>query len=326
MNPLDGSGLGRLTSVPIREIWPNEATDFTPWLKAHVTELFAALGIDVGEVVSVESEVAVGPFSLDLLIEDQHGRKIAIENQLGATDHSHLGQLLLYGAGLDAKVLIWIASRFREEHRAAITWFNQHTDADVHVFGVRIQTVKIGDSPPAPIFDIVVEPNEWEEAQREATRPSTVNAKRQQFYADVFDRIVVELPSFWIPKAQAENWQSFRSGPFGNYAIVFDSFSRLRVEVYLDRAEPEGASKAMFDRLNQQHREAIEDAVGGTVVWDRLDAARASRLYVDRDAPDFDAPDQVAECVEWAAERTLELMSFDELWRQTASTVVSELG
>ena len=263
MDQPDARGLGRLATVDVRDVWPNEAHDFTPWLRDHVGDLFDALGLDIGEIVSVQPEVAVGPFSLDLLIEDSIGRRIAVENQLEATDHSHLGQLLLYGAGLDAQVLIWVATRFRQQHRAAITWLNQHTDGDVHVFGVRIRLVRIGDSPPAPVFDVVVEPNEWEEEQRQSTRVTGINAQRQRFYADVFDQLAGTVPGFNVPKAQAENWQNSKSGPFGNYAMVFPSDGQLRVEVYLDRAKPEGAPEAMFERLHA-HRETVRQTVDAT--------------------------------------------------------------
>ena len=51
-----------------------------------------------------------------------------IENQLKATDHRHVGQLLTYAAGLDAHTVIWIAKTFRHEYRAMLDWQNRITD------------------------------------------------------------------------------------------------------------------------------------------------------------------------------------------------------
>ena len=31
--------LGKVSQVDIREVWPNEATSFTPWLESHPEEL-----------------------------------------------------------------------------------------------------------------------------------------------------------------------------------------------------------------------------------------------------------------------------------------------
>ena len=56
--------LGKLVEVPLREVWENEARDFTPWLLKHSDELSAAIGL---ELDLQESEFSVGKFSLDLI-------------------------------------------------------------------------------------------------------------------------------------------------------------------------------------------------------------------------------------------------------------------
>src|SRR5438105_67792 len=83
---LDDHQLGRLMTVDPRTVWANEAADFTPWLEQNIGLLTDALGID--EIVSIEREVPVGPFSLDLLGEDASGRRVVIENQLTPSDHT----------------------------------------------------------------------------------------------------------------------------------------------------------------------------------------------------------------------------------------------
>ena len=86
------AGLGRIEKADLREAWPHEAADFTPWLGDHVSELGAALGLEL-ELQS--SEAPVGTLSLDLLARDTGtNRTVIIENQLEPTDHDHLAKLL----------------------------------------------------------------------------------------------------------------------------------------------------------------------------------------------------------------------------------------
>src|SRR5512137_367401 len=134
---------GEIKPVDIREIWPNEATDFTPWLVENIDRLGQALGM---EIEVQEREADVGDFSLDIMAKDLGtGRTVVIENQLTETDHDHLGKLLTYAGGFDAGVLVWIAKELRDEHRRALEWLNEH---DVHSFGVVIEVLRIDDSKP----------------------------------------------------------------------------------------------------------------------------------------------------------------------------------
>ena len=84
--------MGRLTTVPPREVWTHEAHNFTPWVLQNVDVLSDLLGMDL--VLEV-AEHPVGGFSLDLLGRDLSDDSVVIvENQLEQSDHMHLGQIL----------------------------------------------------------------------------------------------------------------------------------------------------------------------------------------------------------------------------------------
>ena len=90
----------------LREIWPNEAKDFTPWLakEDNLALLSETIGIDI---VLEEKESPVGSFSLDIFAkEESTDRTIIIENQLEDTNHDHLGKLITYASGKDASIII----------------------------------------------------------------------------------------------------------------------------------------------------------------------------------------------------------------------------
>ena len=118
-----------------------------------------ALGLEL-EIEAQEKEV--GSFRADILCKDLDNESwVLIENQLERTDHTHLGQLLTYAAGLQAVTIIWIAARFSEEHRASLDWLNEITDESFRFFGLEVELWKIGSSPAAPKFNIVSKPNDW---------------------------------------------------------------------------------------------------------------------------------------------------------------------
>jgi hypothetical protein len=153
--------LGKLEKVEIRKVWPKEDSNFTPWLASP--DNIALLGAELNIDLEVQfQEQYVGPFRADILCKDTlSDRYVLIENQFGKTDHTHLGQIITYASGLHALTVIWIAEKFVEEHRAALDWLNEITDESVEFFGIEIELYKIGDSAPAPMFNIISKPNNW---------------------------------------------------------------------------------------------------------------------------------------------------------------------
>jgi len=163
---------GRLEEIDLRVGWSDEARDFTPWLaQAENLEILGdVLGMDLEPV---GTEQGVGPYNADILARDlATDTNVLIENQLEKTNHSHLGQIITYGAGLEARTIVWIARRFTDEHRAALDWLNQISEESINFFGIEIGLWKIGDSIPAPRFNIVSKPNEWTKLIHASGRPS----------------------------------------------------------------------------------------------------------------------------------------------------------
>ena len=144
--------LSKLKKVNLRSVWAHEAHDFTKWLaeEENLNILSNEIGIDI---TLLQTEANVGNFNVDILAEeDVTKKKIIIENQLEITNHDHLGKLITYAAGYDAKAIIWIVKDVRDEHKQAIEWLNKVTDDQTAFFLIRIELWQIEDSSPAPKF------------------------------------------------------------------------------------------------------------------------------------------------------------------------------
>ena len=151
--------LGNLEPVSVRDMWPNEASDFTPWLAANLSEIGSAIGMEL-QLSAIE--VPVGPYSADVLATDVATAKyVVIENQLEKTNHDHLGKSITYAAVLGATSVVWIAIEFTDEHRKALEWLNDNSSEDVSFFGLRLKLWKIGYSEPALRFDTVSQPADY---------------------------------------------------------------------------------------------------------------------------------------------------------------------
>jgi hypothetical protein len=162
--------LGRLEQVPLRAVWSREDNRFTPWLARpeNLDLLATTLGL---ELELQGTEQSIGPFRADILCREvREDRLVLIENQLERSDHTHLGQLITYTAGLATATIVWVAAEFTDEHRAALDWLNNATDDHFRFFGLEVQLWRIGDSMKAPAFRIVSQPNEWTKRARETAR------------------------------------------------------------------------------------------------------------------------------------------------------------
>ncbi len=300
--------LATIQKIDLREVWQNEARDFTPWLAEHLSELGTALGL---ELELEEREASVGGYSLDILARDLgSGRPVVIENQLESTDHTHLGQLLTYMAGFNANVIVWIAREFRDEHREALNLLNHRTGEDTQFFGVEVELLKIDDSRPAVNFKLVVTPNEWQKQTSSNARVTgSVSEQReryQTFFQKLIDTLREEHGFTGARKGQPQNWYYFSAGHAQRvqYGANFAQGKKARVEVYIDNTDKDW-NKDLFDKLLRD-KESIEPKLQESLEWDRLDNRRASRIAVTRSGSIDDAQEALEEIHDWMVKKLLD--------------------
>ena len=270
--------LGRLASVPPREVWPNEARDFTPWLLSNVDVLSDLLGMELTLEVA---EHPVGNFSLDLMgRDDSTGEVVIVENQLEMTDHGHLGQILTYAAGTDPTTIVWVASSFRPEHRAVLDWLNTRTDENTRFFGVELGVVRIGQSDPAPSFRLVAQPNDWEKSVRAATSSGVASGK-QVVYVDFWTRwmtrIAAERPEWSRAKrAPRTSWCTTTAGTGG--VQFYTSFTRRGLSSELVFEAPDAEVNAARFRALRERAPEFEGHYGRALEWEEMPSRKSARI------------------------------------------------
>ncbi len=260
--------IGRMERVELRELWENEAGDFTPWLarEDNIVLLGDAIGIDL-EVDAQEQ--AVGPYRADILCKDTaNGQWVLIENQLERTDHRHLGQLLTYAAGLNAVTLVWISHEFTDEHRAALDWLNERISDEVRFFGIEIELWRIGESPIAPKFNVVSKPNSW--TRQKTRRRSSGNLTERQVllfeYWREFRKVMEERGGTVKPANPApSNERNFPLGKagFSLYAAAIPSKGRIDVGLVILGSN----AKRRYNELASE-KDEIEREAGERFSWE----------------------------------------------------------
>lgn len=147
--------IGKVTRVPLRDVWPDEARKFTPWLADNIDVLNDALGFDLSDP---ETEQAAGSFSADIKALDEDGNTVVIENQYGKSNHDHLGKLLTYRSAFDASKAIWIMEDPRPEHVAALAQLDEEASG-CDFYLLRAEGIEIEGSPAALLLTKIIGPN-----------------------------------------------------------------------------------------------------------------------------------------------------------------------
>ena len=303
--------LSKIRKVALRSMWPNEASDFTPWLADNLTGLGEALGI---ELETQERESPVGGRSLDIMATDRSGRAVIIENQLEDSDGDHLGRLLIYAAGKDADVIIWIARDFKDEHWQVLQWLNQRTGTQTKFFGVAIELWKIDDSRPAPYFRVVAAPNDW---RKRNVVPRSQRKRYSEFRERLEEKLRLEPDLPLGPGRNPRNnpWLALNHVDGLHYSLDFPD--RIYVSFQLKARGDRGLEwcHAAFDRL-QGDKDRIEDKLGELEWVRRWQRTRGSTIICYYPEHFSDLTDSWAEVHRWIIQRYRLFREVFEPYRQ----------
>ena len=296
------SKLDKLIKVPLREQWKSEPKDFTKWLSEK--ENLDLLGDTIGIPLKTDqTEASIGSFNADILAKDDDGNFVIIENQLEMTDHTHLGQLITYASGKEAKTIIWIAREFRDESKKAIEWLNEHTDADIKFFAIEIELWKIGDSDPAPKFSIVEKPNAWAKVFKKSQNSedtSEIELKRLDFWTGLKDYANENGILIFTHKPSTNHWYNIAMGISGSNITLTALISNNKISCgfWIDD------NKDLFDKL-ESYKPNIEKDLGYTLNWDRKeDNKKASSIGIEYNF-DFLNEENI-NAYKWLAEKAVE--------------------
>jgi hypothetical protein len=312
---------GKKKYLKLREAFDKEDRDFTPWLNDHLDELSEELDLDL---IDSTIEQSVGDFSCDIIAKDSNTNQLVIiENQFGTTDHDHLGKIFTYGAGKDAKVVIWIAEKFREEHQKTLEWLNENIDptSNLSFFGIEVKLHQIDDSKFTADFDIVVKPNDWQRKFKASSSQSIseTEKKYENFYSKLIPAYSKLNPTWRKIKPLAQSWNGFGAGRSGlAFNWCFKSNNRIAIELYIDTGD-KNENERIFEELKRNTSE-IELKIKG-ISWEKLEDKRACRIAVYKNIgnPIKTLPEsEYPKVIEWAATSM-------KLFTDTLSPYIKEL-
>ena len=308
--------LGKIESVDIRTHWKNEEYDFTPWLARD--ENIQVLGEAISLDLEVEgTEVRIGSFKADIIARDGDSRTVIIENQLNKTDHKHLGQLITYASGIDAKIVVWVCREVTDEHRRAVDWLNEVTIADVSFFACEIELWQINESLPAPRFNVVASPNDWSKTVKSgpsAESLSPTKASHLEFWNSFKEFMTNSGSDLRLRTPRPTHWYSIAIGrsKFQISLTTNTQSKRIGCELYIRGS----SAKAAFAGLHAK-RELIEDSLG-KLDWQELPEGQDCRIIKYRNG-DSKRESEWVELHSWLRDQT-------EAFHKTLGPLVKKLN
>jgi len=261
----------RIQRVPLRNVWRHEAHDFTVWLTENIDVLNEILGFQIS---SAEREQSTGNFNVDIKAEDESGDVVIIENQLGKSDHDHLGKIITYLAAFEAKKAIWIVSEPRAEHIDAISWLNQGSN-DCDFYLLKIEAIQIGTSRPAPLITKIVGPSEEAKKVGQLKKDDSERHRlRLAFWTRLLERAEGNLGIFNNISPTKDTWIGTSAGRKGFAYSFWVTKESLRAELRIDLGKESEEENARLFHALKQYQNEIDTAFGEPLEWNEAQGYR----------------------------------------------------
>jgi hypothetical protein len=271
-----------LDRLNVREAWPHEAGQFTPWLAREeplaLSSLFAICGIDLGTEPTIQTEVRVPGIGrkLDILIESEGGERIAIENQFSEIDHDHLTRALAYAVGLEATTVIVIAESHKPEFIAVANYLNEAAlgagERGIRFFLVTVSVLGMpGSGIFHPTFAVVAQPNEWKAAAA-ITAETAQDSGRPALIYDFHERILPVLREktglFSNVTPSSNMWKRSSAGVRKDVGILYSvSRNTTSVLIWFSAVRSPGVNRAGLQALKAHEDEIDKELAGYEVEW-----------------------------------------------------------
>jgi hypothetical protein len=283
------------TQARVRDAWPREDRDFTPWLAENL-DVLDELGLGFSELECVGKEVPVPGTArkLDLLATTPAGLRVAIENQYRSVDHDHLTRGLAYAVGTNAHALVIIAEDHQDEFVAVADYLNQAAESmgedGIGIFLLTLSVEAVEDYL-VPRFQVRSRPNAWRSevwASNTAAAVGEAQREREESQHQFWSR-VVELAR----ERQSHPWAGIR--PARRHYIdsrlvaglnitlgLVGLRNRSYVHLYIDAGDP----SANVEILRRLESEIDREKMPFDLEWDPKEGSKSCSVRTEP-IPDF---------------------------------------
>lgn len=300
---------GELIKCDLRTIWPNEEYDFTPWLAEDgLSKLSKALGLDLKPI---ECEHRVGKYELDILAEDfNSNERVIIENQLEASDHDHLGKCLTYWGNTNAKTIIWIFKKLRDEHKKTLERLNSLLSDEIKVFAVELNVFKIDDSRPVVNFDVVVKPDNWDISTNVVTHKSGELQQTQTSFWESFITYAKAKSFPLVLNKPKDHWLNIKLNCGCKFVFgVITNSNNNTISIKIDMRTDKESVKTTFDKLYSLYEKESYTHISPNIEWNRKDDEISSNIILTKEF-DIRNKDSYADIFDWILEYTEKFYNF----------------
>ena len=158
---------------------------------------------------------------------------------------------------------------------------------------VKVEAVRIGDSPAAALFTLIVGPSK--EAKSVGLAKKEIAERygiRKRWWTTLIDRSTRVSKQHAHLTPGESSYMGTSSGVRGLYLNYVVGMSDCAVELYIDRGkDSEAENKSIFDQLCAA-RDSIEKAFDGPLEWQRLEGKRACRIRYLMNGGGYRSPDE----------------------------------